>query len=412
MGKRQAKKIANRQKIIDAFSDLASRKSYFDVTIGDIARKAGISPSSFYTYYESKHDLLLNYMDNSITELEGIIRNSTEKMKDPSSIIRHLIYTLSTLYNNQQLRGFYRTLRELEFVDIQIATKYYTKILELIMETIDYPLLKNEIKPTLTLTIIGCSQFIHLFRDVFHLPGNKLLDIEVAGDLLLKGLSTNDHKKDLSTVQRIGNQEAGEIEVLAERYNLYEEVAKDKSKQKLLKSSLNLLSTKNFREIKVYEITENAGYAVGMFYKIYENKNKLLEDLIKIMSKTLRRYLKECSSEAPTPLEKELIGMKCFLKFAAKNAKIYKIVRESEYIDPQIAVSYYKPLLDRYIKRLSKERSRILTYNPESLAISLIGINHVAGIMGPILNIFTIDDIITNMTKLLPYGLLRNGLIA
>lgn len=156
--------------------------------------------------------------------------------------------------------------------------------------------------------------------------------------------------------------------------------------------------------MKVYEVTGEAGYAVGMFYKVYNSKNDLLADLIAILGKTIRRYLTECTSTAGDPVEREILGTRCFLGFIERNSQIYRIVRESEYVDPRIAEAYYKPFVERYSARLAE--SGVTTYNHESLAIALMGVNHVAGILGPTLRILDPAVIVDALAAILPRGLL------
>ncbi|MET1101275.1 MAG: hypothetical protein ABWW69_02185, partial [Pyrodictiaceae archaeon] len=79
------------------------------------------------------------------------------------------------------------------------------------------------------------------------------------------------------------------------------------------------------------------------------------------------------------------------------NGEIYRIVRESEYIDKSIALSYYKPFMERYRDRLAGSAPNIKSYSYESLAITLMGVNHVAGIVGPLLGIIDSKTLMESM---------------
>jgi len=111
MNGRDSRRGKAKQRIIDSFSSLASSRSYFNITINDIARQAGTSTSSFYTYYNSKYGLLLSFMDYSLGRLADIIGGRVEGLEDPPLIIRNMLNTLANLYQNRHLRGFHRFSR-------------------------------------------------------------------------------------------------------------------------------------------------------------------------------------------------------------------------------------------------------------------------------------------------------------
>ncbi len=405
---RGTKKEETKKKLLNVFSELSIKKSYFDLTISDIARRADISASSFYTYYDSKRDLLQNYMNEALGRLRYLLREQIKPKENIMSVIRKTIYMLSTSCNDLYLQSLHRVLRELEFVDRGIATQYYQEVLAIIKELLinTYPSLNyldNEMINALSVMIIGATQFIYLFRNILNVEDNYLLDIEVAGDVILKGLGLDkDVKIDIKSLFSTPPS----LEELVEKYRIYKIVGDKTSRQRMIKSALKLLSKKSFRELKVFEVTTNAGYAVGMFYKIYNNKNDLLRDVVIILGKTLRRFLTECAL-ANDPLESEIRGLACFLSFVSKNGQIYRIVRESEYIDVNIAKEYYTEFMERYNRRISEIKDKIVTYNSRSLAISLMGINHLAGIMGPMLKIIDSRDLLVKISKIYSKGVIN-----
>ena len=53
-----------RQKILTAALFIMKTKGYQGTTIRDICQKVGIAPSSFYSYFHSKSDLLRDFLRN------------------------------------------------------------------------------------------------------------------------------------------------------------------------------------------------------------------------------------------------------------------------------------------------------------------------------------------------------------
>ena len=408
---RSRDKTSTRRKLLEAFSGLVPEKSYFDVTVNEVAEAAGISTSSFYTYFKSKDELLSHYMSDSLGELGEAFDHLVESSPNLMSVIRGLIYVLSTLMNDKYLHAFHRVFRELEFIDMNLSAKYYRRLLGLVegaLEKADPPASRFGVPlEVVSMAIVGSAQFIHLFRSIFRVEGDMLLDVEAAGDLVLKGFGpTSAHLGQHGVVL-----EVEPLHVLAGKYGAYAALASKESQRRILEAALKVLSRKTFREAKVFEICGEAGYAVGMFYKVYRGKNDLLLDVVKIIGRVVRHFLTECTSTAKTALELQILGTQCFLDFVSLNSQIYRIVRESEYVDIGIAKAYYLPFMKNYADRLAEaaNKGQIITHNPGSLAITLMGINHLAGIIGPMHNLTQPETLVEGLTKLYAKGLLRQS---
>jgi AcrR family transcriptional regulator len=398
----------NRQKIIEAFAKLAFRKSFHDISLREISGLAGISTTQFYTYFKSKDDMLKYYAEYLLKHVENIVRDSFRHQLGLSSKIRGLIYLFSTLMNDERLVAFHRVFREFEFIREDLARLYYANLFKMLNNILNEDrILTGTINPSVaTLTIIGSAEFIYLFRQIFDVPGNILMDIEVAGDLILKGLGGN------KTPPAVHIKPSKDLVSLAEEYEIYRSANISEGKWNIILATINTISSKSFRNTKIYEIMEKTGYSVGMFYKFYKSKEELLRDLVILIGKTLRRYLTLCTSEARDPIELEIMGTACFLGFVERNSNIYRIVRESEYIEIEIAKAYYIPFLKAYAKRIDEDIKKgfIKIYEPESLAITLMGINHMAGVMNMILGEPRGEDILANLASIYTTGLLRKNI--
>jgi len=81
------------------------------------------------------------------------------------------------------------------------------------------------------------------------------------------------------------------------------------------------------------------------------------------------------------PVEARLRGTRCFLNPVSSDQQLYRIVGEAEYLDAEAAKGYYLPFLRRYPERLAQAvlQGGIITYNPGSLAASLMGLDRNRG---------------------------------
>ena len=64
--------------ILDASRHLFRIKGYAGTTVDEIARVAGISRGSFYTYFPSKRDVLLASGANSLSAAKAVLASLTE----------------------------------------------------------------------------------------------------------------------------------------------------------------------------------------------------------------------------------------------------------------------------------------------------------------------------------------------
>jgi len=394
----------NRRKILEAFSKLALKKSYQDISLKEISELAGISIASFYTYFDSKEDMLRYYIDYSLEHLDIMIKRYIETSLGTPMRIRGLIYLLSTLGEDERLIAFHRVFREVEFLRKDLASQYYERLIAICNNTIDREGLQGGSidESIVSLSVIGSSEFIYLFRKVFEIGDSIWLDIEVAGDLVLKGIGSG------SKPSGIVVKPPPRLADIVREDEIYKILGIPYNKKEILRATIEILGSKGFKDTKIYEIMDRAGYSVGMFYKVYRSKEELLRDLIAVISKTLRRYLTICTSDAKDPVEREVMGTACFLRFIRVNGNIYRIVRESEYIKLEIARTYYEPFMRSYAERIAKEAlaGYLKTYSPESLAIALMGINHMAGVALMMLRDFDEKRIVESIAEIYSGGIL------
>jgi hypothetical protein len=74
-----------------------------------------------------------------------------------------------------------------------------------------------------------------------------------------------------------------------------------------------------------------------------------------------------------------------------------------------IAKQYYVKFMERYRDALHGSRRRLITFNPESLAVSLMGINHMLGITSMIKVSPATESIIQEVAEAYCQGVLQEG---
>ena len=63
MNKNEYKNNIVKESLTDALFKLMSKREFNDITISELSKKAGVSRLSFYRNYNSKEDIIINYLD-------------------------------------------------------------------------------------------------------------------------------------------------------------------------------------------------------------------------------------------------------------------------------------------------------------------------------------------------------------
>jgi AcrR family transcriptional regulator len=69
----QARGIRTKEKIIEAGTALFSQRGYHNVTADEIARAAGVSVGTFYSYFSDKRDLFLTVVHNFFIQCDDVV---------------------------------------------------------------------------------------------------------------------------------------------------------------------------------------------------------------------------------------------------------------------------------------------------------------------------------------------------
>lgn len=101
----QRRTQAKKEAIIQAASFLFSKRGVTDVSIKEIATKAGVSPVSIYNYFQDKHNLakqvLITYLDESIQGYEELLGRRIPFSDKLQIIIERKFMTISQVSSSK-----------------------------------------------------------------------------------------------------------------------------------------------------------------------------------------------------------------------------------------------------------------------------------------------------------------------
>ena len=87
MGRREEKREATRQEILNAAADLFRAKGYEATSVDDIVLAANLAKGTFYYHFQKKDDLVLAMQESQLKEAAGIAREALANGESPRKVL-------------------------------------------------------------------------------------------------------------------------------------------------------------------------------------------------------------------------------------------------------------------------------------------------------------------------------------
>lgn len=154
------------------------------------------------------------------------------------------------------------------------------------------------------------------------------------------------------------------------------------TRQALLDAAEEVFGEESYDRASIAEITRRAGVAQGTFYVYFPDKKAAFVELVHVLNHNLRRAISEAVEGLDSRFEIERVGFRTFFEYVVHHRPLYRIVRESEFVDPEAHRWHYMTIADSYIRGLEKAQGegQIATHvSPETMAWVLMGIAELIG---------------------------------
>src|SRR4051794_9437056 len=115
---------------------------------------------------------------------------------------------------------------------------------------------------------------------------------------------------------------------------------------------------RGFHEASISGITRRAGVALGSFYTYFDSKDAVFRALVRDMSDQVRDQVAPAIRAAPDQIAAERAGLREFIAFVRGHKEIYRIIDESEFVDPESFRLHYATTADRIAARLKAGAAR------------------------------------------------------
>ena len=153
------------------------------------------------------------------------------------------------------------------------------------------------------------------------------------------------------------------------------------TRRRLLEAAESVFAEFGYHDASIVKITEAAGVGQGTLYLYFQGKREIFDELVLDLNHRVRRAMTEASSGAETRAERELLGFAAFFRFTAEHPALYRIIRQAEFVSPEMLHRHYDKLTEGYVAGLGEAmvKGEIAEGDPEVLAWALMGIGELVG---------------------------------
>jgi AcrR family transcriptional regulator len=153
------------------------------------------------------------------------------------------------------------------------------------------------------------------------------------------------------------------------------------TRTKLLGAAEQVFGDLGYHDASIVKITEAAGVGQGTFYLYFASKKDVFDELIRDLNRRVRHAMKESSSRGATRLETELLGFGAYFRFTAEHRALYRIIRQAEFVSPEMLEFHYEKLAEGYVEGLRESiaRGEIGDIEPEVTAWALMAAGEMLG---------------------------------
>ena len=153
------------------------------------------------------------------------------------------------------------------------------------------------------------------------------------------------------------------------------------TRQKLLEASEQVFAGLGYHDASIVKITEAAGVGQGTFYLYFSSKKEIFDELVRDLNRRVRHAMKVASERGTTRLESELLGFGAYFRFTGEHPALYRIIRQAEFVSPEMLRYHYDKLSEGYIEGLrdAMARGETAELDPEVTAWALMAAGEMIG---------------------------------
>lgn len=153
------------------------------------------------------------------------------------------------------------------------------------------------------------------------------------------------------------------------------------TRARLLEAAEAVFAEYGWEQASIVKITERASVSQGTFYRYWESKQAIFDDLVDDLNRRVRRAMTEGAARGANREEAERYGFEGFFRFTAEHPALYRVIRQAEFASPAALHRHYEKIAEGYVDALrsAMERGEVAQADPELIAYALMGIGELVG---------------------------------
>jgi AcrR family transcriptional regulator len=153
------------------------------------------------------------------------------------------------------------------------------------------------------------------------------------------------------------------------------------TRTRLLEAAEDVFARVGYHDASIVKITDAAGVAMGTFYLYFRSKQEIFDELLRDLNRRVRHAMSEASAQGTTRLEQEMLGFQAFFRFTAEHPGLYRVIRQAEFVSPEMLRYHYDKLSKGYVEglRAAAERGEIGEIDHEVSAWALMAAGELIG---------------------------------
>ncbi|MDG4953512.1 HTH-type transcriptional repressor FabR [Actinobacillus equuli] len=179
IGIRAQQKEKTRRALVDAaFNQLSAEKSFSNLSLREVAREAGIAPTSFYRHFKDMDELGLAMVDESGLLLRQLMRQARKRIENGGSVVAVSTETFFEFITDRP-NVFRLLLRESSGTSQAFRTAASREIQHFIAELTDYIMSKD----------------VNSSREIAHIQAEGLMTIVFTAGAYALDMNTQEREK-------------------------------------------------------------------------------------------------------------------------------------------------------------------------------------------------------------------------
>lgn len=122
----------------------------------------------------------------------------------------------------------------------------------------------------------------------------------------------------------------------------------------MLLAAEEIFGRDGFYRASMVDVTRAAKVGQGTFYLYFASKESVLAELVRELGHEMRARLRQAAASAPDRASAERLGFRAFFDYVAEHPYLYRVVRECEFVAPDVYRDWYATLGAGYVRGITE----------------------------------------------------------